>query len=105
MNKENELTLLYKNDGKEKCQSAEISLDDSNFSHYTEDGTYIISTDISDITGYGFTFREAYDDFKNKFNLLLERLIVLKDEIEKEEIKILDEYGQERKFIDLSEDK
>ena len=29
----------------------------------------------------------------------------LKDEIEKEEIKILDEYGRERKFIDLAEDK
>lgn len=62
------INLAHYNDGKEKSQSHEISISETDFynSEYN-----VCSHNILDITGYGSTEEEAIADFKRKFEYVL----------------------------------
>ena len=63
------LSLAHCNDGKEKWQSHEICIcEDGDF--YNSD-VGVFSHDFYDITGYGETKEEAIEDFKRKFQYVM----------------------------------
>lgn len=64
------LRLSHYNDGKEKSQSHEIIMpDDSPFYNAEYD---IFSLNPFDITGYGSTKEEALENFKRKFDYVMQ---------------------------------
>ena len=63
------LSLAHCNDGKEKWQSHEICIcGDGDF--YSSD-VGVFSHDFFNITGYGATKEEAIEDFKRKFQYVM----------------------------------
>lgn len=62
------INLTHYNDGKEKFQSHEISISETDFYNSEYE---IFSHDPFDITGYGSTKEEAMENFKRKFEYVL----------------------------------
>lgn len=65
------ITLTHYNDGKEKVQSHEIRIVESQFYNAEYD---VFSHSPFDITGYGETKREAIENFKSKFDYVMREL-------------------------------
>ena len=63
------INLIHHDDGKEKAQSHEISISESDF--YCNPKYNLFSHDFFAITGYGSTKEEAMEDFKRKFEYVL----------------------------------
>lgn len=63
------MNLSHHNDGKQKFNSHEVGLIDKDF-HNAEYG--IFSHNFMDLAGYGETKEEALEDFKRKFQYLLD---------------------------------
>ncbi len=85
------MELKYFNDGKDKWQSHEISIIEENF--YNSD-IGVFSHDPFDITGYGATKEEALEDFKRKFDYIMnewkafEKMLFETDVIENNMIEV-----------------
>lgn len=62
------INLTHYDDGKEKSQSHEISISETDYYNSEYD---IFSHDPFAITGYGSTKEEAMEDFKRKFEYVL----------------------------------
>lgn len=62
------IKLAYHNDGKQKWQSHEIYLKEDSFCNYEFD---VWSHDPFDIYGYGETKEEALENFKKKFQYIM----------------------------------
>ena len=62
------INLTHHDDGKEKFQSHEVSISESDFYNSEHD---VFSYNPFDITGYGSTKEEAIEDFKRKFEYVL----------------------------------
>ncbi len=65
------IQLTHYDDGKGKYQSHGVSLDVPHGVHNKRLNAYI-EYDFSEITGYGETKEEALNDFKIKFNYILD---------------------------------
>lgn len=65
------IALTHYNDGKEKVQSHEIRVTESQFYNAEHD---VFSHNPFDITGYGETKREAIENFKSKFDYIMREL-------------------------------
>lgn len=62
------INLTHYNDGKEKSQSYEIYISETDFYNSEYD---VFSHNPFDITGFGSTKEEAMEDFKRKFEYVL----------------------------------
>lgn len=93
------IEMIYHNDHKEKLQSHEIAIRESEFYNAEVD---VWSHNPFDITGYGATKEEAIEDFKNKFRYVMRELkafemILLDTDVIIDNIVVVDCMGKEIK--------
>ena len=67
------IEMTYHNDGKEKCQSHEISIRENGF-YSNAEILDVWSRNPFNVTGYGSTKEEAIKDFKDKFMYVMKEL-------------------------------
>lgn len=93
------IKMAYHNDGKQKWQSHEIYLKEDDF-YNSEFGVF--SHDIFDIYGYGETKEEAIEEFKKKFQYVMNEWkafekMLLDTDIITDNIIVVDCFGKEIK--------
>ena len=62
------MILIHNDDGKQEWQSHMVGITEKDFYSYEYD---VFSHNFMDLTGYGETRNEALEDFKRKFQYLL----------------------------------
>lgn len=83
--------LIHHDDGKQKWKSHEVGIAEKDFYNHEYD---IFSHNFMDLTGYGETRNEALEDFKRKFQYLLNewnafaKLLLDSDIVENEMIEV-----------------
>lgn len=73
------MEVRFYDDGKDKWQSVECYLE--NLDDFPTNTLGLYSYDLEEITGYGKTRKEAFEDFKTKFNFIMTELKKLEKKV------------------------